>query len=172
MLGEVGMARFRKFRAPKITTVIGRETELRGDLRFHGGLHVDGSIKGDVSGMSDDAAALILSESGRVEGDVRVANVVLNGTVIGDVYASGRAELAPQARVTGTLYYRLLEMAMGAEVNGQLVRMEEEETRMLSYDGSGDGPIDQASIVADSEAGVVSEDDGSDSGRARRGRIQ
>jgi cytoskeletal protein CcmA (bactofilin family) len=129
------MARFKRFRAPRITTVIGRETELRGDIRFHGGLHVDGAIKGDVSGSGDQRSTLILSESGAVEGDVRVANVILNGTVVGDVYATERAELAPQARVTGTLYYRLLEMAMGAEVNGQLVHMEEEETRMLSYDG-------------------------------------
>ncbi len=167
------MARFKKFRAPKITTVIGRDTELRGDLRFHGGLHVDGSIKGDIIGMSDDAAALILSESGKVEGDVRVANVVLNGTIIGDVYASERAELASQARVTGTLYYRLLEMAMGAEVNGQLVRMEEEETRMLSFDGSGQESVDAASVVAGSEGETAAaQEGGGNSTRARRGRIE
>ena len=167
------MARYKKFRAPKITTVIGRDTELQGDLRFHGGLHVDGSIKGDISGMSDEEAALILSETGKVEGDVRVANVVLNGTIIGDVYAAERAELAPQARVTGTLYYRLLEMAMGAEVNGQLVRMGEEETRMLSYDGKDRGAVDVDSGVAgsDDEAAAAEEGEGG-SGRARRGRIQ
>ena len=136
------MARIRKYLAPKITTVIGRETELRGDMKFHGGLHVDGSIKGDVTGAVEDHCALILSESGAIEGDVRVANVLLNGIIIGDVYASERAELAPQARVTGTLYYRMLEMSMGAEVNGQLVHMEEEEeTCMLSHDKGGDADI-------------------------------
>jgi cytoskeletal protein CcmA (bactofilin family) len=131
------MARFRKFRTPKITTVIGHETELRGDVKFHGGLHVDGSIKGDVTGAADERCALIVSESGIIEGDVRVASVFLNGVIIGDVYASERAELAPEAKVTGTLYYRLLEMSIGAEVNGKLVHMEEEEMRMLSYDGDG-----------------------------------
>jgi cytoskeletal protein CcmA (bactofilin family) len=129
------MARFKRFREPKITTVIGRETELLGDLKFEGGLHVDGSIKGDVFGGSDERSALILSESGSIEGDVRVANVVLNGTVNGNVYSAGHAELAPRARVTGTLYYRLLEMAMGAEVNGQLVHMTDSGMRMLSFDG-------------------------------------
>jgi len=132
------MARFRKFRAPKITTVIGRETEVHGDVRFQGGLHVDGTIKGDVTGAGENCA-LVLSESGSIEGDVRVANVILNGSITGDVYVTERAELAPQARVAGTLYYRLLEMSIGAEVNGQLVHMEEEETRMLSYDGEGEG---------------------------------
>ena len=145
------MGRFSKFRAPKITTVIGRETELHGDVMFHGGLHVDGVIKGNVTGETDERCALILSESGSIEGDVRVANVILNGTITGEVYVSERAELAPQARVAGTLYYRLLEMSIGAEVNGQLVHMEEEETRMLSYDGeaeqepeSGPQPVEEA----------------------------
>lgn len=169
------MARFRKFRPPKITTVIGVDTELRGDLRFHGGLHVDGNIKGDVSSVADERAALILSESGTVEGDVRVANVILNGTVIGDVYASERAELAPRARVTGTLYYRLLEMAMGAEVNGQLVRMEEEETRMLSYDGPREENVEDDAQLATGDPGDAAENAEveSDAGaRTRRGRIQ
>lgn len=167
------MARFKKFRPPKITTVIGRETELCGDLKFQGGLHVDGSIKGDVTGMSDDRAALILSEWGRVEGNVRVANIVLNGIVIGDVYAAERAELAPQAKVTGTLHYRMLEMAMGAEVNGRLVHMDDTaETPMLAHDGANQ----QAAPAAPGDAGPVAdaEDDpvGDDSQRTRRGRIQ
>ncbi len=127
------MGKFSKFRAPKIATVIGRETELHGDVKFHGGLHVDGVITGNVTGGTDAHCALILSESGSIKGDVRVANVILNGTVTGDVYVSERAELAPQARVAGTLYYHLLEMSIGAEVNGRLIHMEE-EARMLSYD--------------------------------------
>jgi cytoskeletal protein CcmA (bactofilin family) len=137
------MGRFKKFRAPKITTVIGRETEIHGDVQFLGGLHVDGSVKGNVTG-TDERCALIISESGSIEGDVRVANIILNGAITGDVYVSGRAELAPEARVNGTLYYRLLEMAIGAEVNGQLVHVEEEETRMLSYDGSAEKSEDVA----------------------------
>ena len=144
------MGRFSKFRAPKVTTVIGRETELHGNVKFHGALHVDGVIKGDVTGGTDERCALILSESGFIEGDVRVANIILNGSITGDVYVSERAELAPQARVTGTLYYRLLEMSMGAEVNGQLVHMDE-ETRMLSYDGVADTEKDALAPDGDAE---------------------
>lgn len=131
------MARNKRFRAPKVSTVIGAATQVTGDLEFSGGLHLDGSIKGNVSGASDGQSTLTLSEQGRVEGDVRVDNLILNGTVVGDVYANERAELAADARVTGTVYYRLLEMAMGAEVNGQLVHTDEEEPRMLGFDGSG-----------------------------------
>jgi len=119
------MARIRKFRAPKVSTVIGIGTDVSGDVRFKAGLHLDGTVHGSVLGEPDSNSTLMVSDKGTVEGDVRVDNLILNGTVIGDVYANARVELASAARVTGTVYYRLLEMAMGAEVNGQLVHSEE-----------------------------------------------
>ena len=118
---------------PKVSTVLGKDTEVLGDLSFSGGLHLDGRIKGNLSSVGDTPALLTISETGRVEGEVRVANLVLNGTVIGDIYVAQRLELAARARVTGTVYYALLEMAMGAEVNGQLVHSNELEPRRLGY---------------------------------------
>jgi cytoskeletal protein CcmA (bactofilin family) len=119
----------RRFRSPRISTVIGRGTEIEGSVRFTDGLHVDGVVKGDViSDPEDERATLTLSDHGRIQGNVKVANAMLNGTVIGDVIASHRVELAPQARITGTVTYALLEMAMGAEVNGKLIHAEELET--------------------------------------------
>lgn len=119
------MGRLKRFKAPKINTVIGNETRIEGDLKFTGGLHVDGVIHGNVIASGEGNAALILSDQGVVEGDVRVPNIVLNGKVVGDVYSSERVELASNAKVTGTLYYKLLEMAIGAAVNGQLISWEE-----------------------------------------------
>ena len=129
------MARMKRLKAPKVATVIGQGTVITGDVGFGGGLHLDGAIRGNVSGEAESNSTLTVSEQGSVEGDVSVDNLILNGTIVGDVYASGRVELASNARVTGTVYYKLLEMAMGAEVNGQLVHSEGEEQRMLGYDG-------------------------------------
>ena len=111
----------RKLRTTKIDSLIGRQTETLGDLRFSGGLHIDGTVKGNVYADDDSGAVLTLSEYGTIEGEVRVPNVVLNGTVIGDVHARDHIELASNARITGNVYYSLIEMAMGAEVNGSLV---------------------------------------------------
>ena len=109
----------------KIDTLVGKNTELKGDVHFRGGIHVDGVIKGNVISEPDSGSSLTLSENGRIEGDVRVPNVVLNGTVIGDVHAIEGIELAANARVKGNVYYNLIEMAMGAEVNGSLVHRSE-----------------------------------------------
>lgn len=119
-------------RSAKIDSLIGQQTELLGDIRFSGGLHVDGTVKGNV--LSEDASesVLTLSEHGTIRGEVRVPRVVLNGVVIGDVHATEHLELTANARVTGNVYYRFIEMSMGAEVNGNLVHASKElETPVL-----------------------------------------
>ena len=105
----------------RIDTVIGEHTRLEGDIHFTGGLHVDGTVKGNIIAESGTDNVLTVSEKGRIEGDVRVPNLVLNGAVEGDVHAGERVELASHAKVTGDVYYNLIEMAIGAEVNGKLV---------------------------------------------------
>jgi cytoskeletal protein CcmA (bactofilin family) len=172
------MARFRKFKAPKIATVIGQQTRIDGDLSFSGGLHVDGTIRGNVTAEVDEGSALTVSEAGCIEGDVRVPNIILNGKVVGDVYANVRVELAPNAKVVGTVYYRLLEMAMGAEVNGQLVHQDDEPAPMLGYDGPREAPAGRGSrsgrgrradAAEEASEGEVVEEAGG-SRRSRRGR--
>ena len=112
----------KKFKSTKIDSLIGRNTDLCGNVHFAGGLHVDGRIRGNVIADDDSGSVLTLSDHGTIEGEVKVPNIVLNGVVMGDVHAVDHIELASNARVTGNVYYTLLEMAMGAEVNGNLVR--------------------------------------------------
>jgi cytoskeletal protein CcmA (bactofilin family) len=115
-------------RNSQISTLIGSGTELHGDVHFRDGLHIDGVVKGNVIANGDNSM-LTMSEQGRIEGEVRVHNLVLNGRVDGDVYASQHIELAPAARVNGNVYYNLIEMAMGAEVNGNLVHKVERQAQ-------------------------------------------
>ncbi len=114
----------KKRRSAKIDSLIGQNTELKGDVAFSGGFHIDGKLKGNVR-SNDPSSMLTLSDNGVVEGEVHVPNIILNGTVVGDVYASERVELASNAKVIGNVYYNLIEMAMGAEVNGNLVHKAE-----------------------------------------------
>jgi cytoskeletal protein CcmA (bactofilin family) len=105
-----------------VETLIGRQTEVLGDVRFTGGLHVDGKIKGSVSVSSGDkAAALSVSENGVIEGDVRVPNIMLNGLVVGDVRSTERLSLAAKARINGNVHYKVLQMEPGAVINGQVL---------------------------------------------------
>lgn len=111
----------RKRKANTVDTLIGGMTEIRGDVLFSGGLHVDGRIRGKVVAMAGEPASLSISEQGAVEGDISVPILTVNGSVSGNVHATDKLTLASRARVTGNLYYNVLEVQPGAEVNGQMV---------------------------------------------------
>lgn len=104
-----------------IDTLIGRSTRINGDVVFVGGFHLDGQVTGNVRAETGVAAVLSVSEHGCIEGSVEVAHVILNGTVKGDIVARERVELGAKARVNGNVYYGVIEMAMGAEINGKLI---------------------------------------------------
>ena len=123
-----------KTASARVDTIIGQQTRIEGDIHFSGGLHIDGRIKGGVIAESGSGSVLTISEHGNIEGDVTVPTVILNGSVTGDVRSGERIELAAQARVDGDVYYNLIEMAMGAMVNGSLVHSAETESSVLSFD--------------------------------------
>ncbi len=104
----------------RIDSLIGKNTQVTGDLDFSGGLLVDGKIVGNITANEDDGATITISENGLVQGEIQIPNIFINGTVEGNVYASNHVELTKKARVYGNVYYKLFEMAMGAEVNGNL----------------------------------------------------
>jgi len=110
-----------KHKPGRIDTLVGAGTRIIGDMQFAGGLHVDGFVKGNVDAPPESGSVLGISDGGVVEGSVAVPNVILNGTVIGDILAHDRLELGATAKVTGNVYYGLIEMAIGAEINGKLV---------------------------------------------------
>lgn len=107
-----------------IDTLIGPQVTLRGDLVFSGGLYVEGRILGRVLAVEGERATLTLSEHGSIEGEVRAPVVVINGQLVGDVFASERVELASKARVQGNVHYQVVEMNAGAQLTGRLVHAE------------------------------------------------
>ena len=108
----------------KINTLIGEGTVIEGVISFEGGLHVVGTINGGA--MSEDKQSLlIVSENALITGDVKVSHLIVNGQIDGDVHVSGKVELFDQARINGDVHYNLLELPVGAEVNGKLIRKEE-----------------------------------------------
>ena len=112
----------------RIDCLIGAGTEIKGDMTFDGGLRVDGRVHGNVISIEGKPGTLVLSEAARIEGEIRVSHVVINGTVVGPVHAADYVELQSKANVTGDVYYRTLEMHLGAVVQGRLVYQNEAKT--------------------------------------------
>jgi cytoskeletal protein CcmA (bactofilin family) len=110
--------------AAEATTLIANSTAIKGDIHFTGRLHVDGKVDGAIRG--DGAQAMLtLSAHASVTGEVQAPHIVVDGSIVGDVTASERLELASNARVEGNVYYKLLEMSAGAQINGKMVHRAE-----------------------------------------------
>ena len=109
------------------TTLGSTETVIIGDVRFSGVLDVEGVIKGNILAEPGTDALVRVVDKGRVEGEIRAPSVVINGAVEGNVYSTRHLELASRARVQGNVFYTLVEMAAGAEVNGSLAHLAESD---------------------------------------------
>lgn len=113
----------RDSRPLRIDTLIGKSVRVHGDVEFAGGLHLDGQVAGGVRAQSQSATSLSVSSTGSIEGAVEVTDLVLHGTVRGDIVARGRVVLGASARVEGNVYYGVIEMTLGAQITGKLVRL-------------------------------------------------
>ena len=140
-------------------TLISSRTTVEGDVHFSGGLHVDGRIRGKAVADEGTDAVLRISEVGEVTGDINAPHVIINGTVNGDVYASAHLELAEKASINGSVYYNLIEMAMGASVNGNLVH-QREPVGLLSQDSKAAVSGEKQASAGDSAGEPSGADDG------------
>ena len=102
------------------TTLISSSTTVKGDITFTGQLDVEGAVHGSIQAESGKDAVLRVVAGGKVSGEIKVPHATVNGNVEGDIHTSERLELAEQAVIDGDVYYNLIEMAVGAKVNGGL----------------------------------------------------
>ena len=105
-----------------IDTLIGAKTDLKGDIVFSGGLRVDGKVRGNITAKGDGNSTLVLSENAVVTGNVTVPHIITNGSIKGNIRATERIELQPKAEINGDVYYKVIEMSLGAVINGNMVR--------------------------------------------------
>ena len=96
---------------------------------------MDGNIT-----VGEDGGQLVIGESGVVRGEIRVPRITINGRVEGDVNATEHLELASKAQVEGNVFYVMIEMLMGARVNGKLVRLDEERRNLPAPEKPGGRP--------------------------------
>jgi cytoskeletal protein CcmA (bactofilin family) len=110
----------------RIDTLIARSVKVHGGLEFAGGMHLDGQITGDVRAADPQMpTSLSVSDTGSIEGSVEVTDLILHGAVRGDIVARGRVVLGASARVEGDVYYGVIEMTLGAQITGKLVRLKD-----------------------------------------------
>jgi len=107
----------------RIDSLIGAEARIEGNISFSGGLRVDGEVNGNIIAVPGKPSTLVLSEHGRINGEISVTHLVVNGVVDGPVRAAEYLELQSKAKVTGNVHYKSLEIQLGAVVEGRLIHL-------------------------------------------------
>ena len=116
-------------------TIISSKAQLIGDIKITGSLLIDGQLTGNVLADKDSQAQVLISEQGQVDGEIHAPYIIVNGKVIGNVFASDKIELGKHANVSGDVHYEMMEMVMGAMVNGRLMQNEKsQENNVISSD--------------------------------------
>lgn len=120
----------------RIDTLLGKASRVHGDMEFAGGLHLDGAIEGNLRADPVEGSSLSVSETGFIDGNVEVGNLMLNGAVRGDIVARGRVVLGATAQVQGNVYYGVIEMTLGAQIMGKLTRITEGTPEAAAPEGA------------------------------------
>jgi cytoskeletal protein CcmA (bactofilin family) len=118
-------------REARIDTLIGKAARVHGDMEFAGGLHLDGTIEGNLRADPVGGSSLSVSETGAIDGNVEAESVMLNGAVRGDIIARGRVVLGATAQVQGNVYYGVIEMTLGAQIIGKVTRISDQPAEAL-----------------------------------------
>jgi cytoskeletal protein CcmA (bactofilin family) len=116
----------------RIDSLIGAGTRIVGDVHFAGGLRVDGEIDGSIIASPDKPSTLVLSEHARVNGEVNVTHLVVNGEVTGPVNVAEYLELQSKSKVIGDVHYKILEIQLGAVVEGRLIHLADTSEKVVA----------------------------------------
>lgn len=95
--------------------LLARGTEFCGLVVIHGSARIDGRVRGEIVG----AERLEIGETGAVEARVEAEEVIVAGSLEGEVRAGRRVELLATARVHGTIETPRLALVEGAFVEGR-----------------------------------------------------
>ena len=99
----------------EISTLLGKGASFEGKLTFEGTVRVDGKFKGEV--FSDDV--LVVGEGALVEAEIDVGEIIIQGTVVGNIKAKRSIEIHAPGRVKGDLHTPSLQIDKGVIFEGR-----------------------------------------------------
>ena len=111
----------------KINTLIGSDIVIKGDIIYYGTVHVEASVEGSLISSKNKESKLYINKSSVIRGFVDASNVAINGTVYGNVYVYDLLQLGSDAFIKGNIYYKSIEMEVGAKIDGRLVVCDSKE---------------------------------------------
>ncbi len=99
----------------KVDTVIGKDTEIKGEVRGMGTIRIDGKIEGEINVQGD----IVVGETSKIVADITARNVTAAGEIIGNINADGKLEIIEKGKVRGDIKVASLVINDGAIFDGK-----------------------------------------------------
>lgn len=114
----------------KISSIIGEDMVIEGNITARDAIRIEGTLKGDVS----SEGALVISSTGKVVGNVKGSNVMVAGMIEGDLYSGGRTEVAATGRIIGNISTKSLIVDENAVFQGQCMMNAKDGASVSAFD--------------------------------------
>jgi cytoskeletal protein CcmA (bactofilin family) len=99
----------------EISTLLGKDAEVKGAIKSQGSMRIDGTIEGELS----SAKTVTVGATGAVEGNITAENIIVSGRVKGSLVARGKILLESTARLEGDIQAARLAISEGAAFRGR-----------------------------------------------------
>lgn len=109
----------------KFESIIGASLRIEGDLVATNSLRIDGMVNGNILQSENQGATVAVAVGATITGNIAASDVIVSGTVCGDIVATGRVEVVDSAKVQGNITYGSLGVTPGAKIIGQLSQIDE-----------------------------------------------
>ncbi len=109
----------------RFESIVGSTLRIEGDLAIQQSLRVDGIVNGNIYQAEGASATVAIAPGAQVTGNIAVHDVIVSGSLKGDICAPGRVELIASARIEGDVTYGSIGVAVGARITGHLRQIDD-----------------------------------------------
>ena len=95
-------------------SVIGEGSVFEGKFYIAGSLRIDGKFEGDI--RTEDV--LVVGQTGKVKTNIAAKEVIMSGTLIGDIEAKDEVRLTETGRMLGDVSTPVLSLSKGVVLKG------------------------------------------------------
>lgn len=113
----------KKVQANQVDALIGSATQVDGNVKFSGGLRIEGQVNGSVEGVGD--SMVVLTKAAMIGGSIKTTRAIIDGTVSGPMVIAEHLEIRANARIVGDVTYKVINVQDGAIIDGRLIPMAE-----------------------------------------------
>ena len=111
-----------------INTVIGKGSEIKGNIKVNGVVRIDGDIDGNL----ETDGNVIIGENARIRGNINAKSIIVGGIILGNIFANESVKVLANSIVIGDILSHKVQIEDDDLVNGKCISIRNEENYTMA----------------------------------------